>query len=109
MLIVNVIEIPFEIKRAETFFSRFKGLMFRKSPIQNEGLWISPCNAIHMFFMSFPIDVVLLNEHMQIVSTISGIKPWRVTRPVPGALSTLELPAGTIEKLGITVGDHIRF
>ncbi|WP_395580276.1 DUF192 domain-containing protein, partial [Pseudomonas syringae group genomosp. 7] len=36
---------------ADSFFTRFKGLMFRKEVIKEEGLWIMPCNAVHMFFM----------------------------------------------------------
>ena len=104
---MNDIKIPFEIKRADTFFTRFKGLMFRKSPIEKEGLWISPCNAIHMFFMSFPIDVVLLNEQLEVVNLVPGIKPWRITKPVQAATSTLELPNGSIERLGIRVGDRV--
>lgn len=105
----NVINIPFPVKKADSFFSRFKGLMFRKEPISNEGLWILPCNAVHMFFMSFPLDVVLLNEQNNVVRYYPNLKPWAATKPDKRAYSTLELPAGTISRLGIEIGDHINF
>ncbi len=99
-----VINIPYQIKMADSFFTRFKGLMFRKEAIKDEGLWIVPCNAVHMFFMKFPIDVVLLNKQNEVVAVHHSLKPWRMTKPVKAAYSTLELPAGSIERFGIRPG-----
>ncbi|OCA87519.1 hypothetical protein A8F94_06525 [Bacillus sp. FJAT-27225] len=99
---------PFPIKKADTFFTRLKGLMFKKEAIQDEGLWILPCNSVHMFFMSFSIDVLLLNEHMEVVQLYPSLEPWRVTKPNKHAYSTLELPEGIINKLEISVGDVIK-
>jgi uncharacterized protein len=103
----KTINIPFQISMADSFFTRFKGLMFRKEAIENEGLWIVPCNAVHMFFMKFPIDIILLNEQKEVVKVYHSLKPWKMTKPVKGAYSTLELPAGAIEKLGISIGTKI--
>jgi uncharacterized protein len=105
---VKTINIPFRISMADSFFTRFKGLMFRKEAIQNEGLWIVPCNVVHMFFMKFPIDIVLLNEQTEVVKVYESLKPWKMTKPVKAAYSTLELPAGSIEKLGISIGNKIQ-
>ena len=96
-----------EIKRANTFWTRFKGLQFQKKPIVKEGLFITKCNSIHMFFMRFPIDVVFLNQSNQVVKVVPHLKPWRIVSPVDGATSTLELPIGTIEDRYISVGDTI--
>lgn len=106
----NVI-IPYQVKLADSFFKRLKGLMFRKDPIENEGLWIIPCNAVHMFFMNFPLDIVLLNEQNEVVKVYQSLKPWRMTKPENAAHSTLELPAGSINQLGIGIGSkiHIEF
>lgn len=103
----DIINIPFDIKLADSFFKRFKGLMFRKEAIVDEGLWITPCNSVHMFFMKFPIDVVLLTKQNSVLKVYPNLKPWRATMPVVGAYSTLELPIGSIDKLGIKVGDII--
>ncbi|OLS36892.1 DUF192 domain-containing protein [Bacillus sp. MRMR6] len=103
-----VIEIPYQIKMADSFFKRFKGFMFRKVPIRNEGLWIVPCNAVHMFFMKFPLDIVLLNEQNEVVGVHHSLKPWRMTKPIKEAHSTLELPAGSVSTLGIRMGNKIK-
>ena len=102
----KIVTIPYQIEMADSFFKRFKGLMFRKDPIKDEGLWIVPCNAVHMFFMKFPIDIVLLNKQNEVVALHHDLKPWRMTKPVKAAYSTLELPAGSIEKLGICIGSY---
>lgn len=103
----KTINIPFKIEMADSFFTRLKGLMFRKDPIKDEGLWIVPCNGVHMFFMKFPIDIVLLNKQNEVVAVHQDLKPWRITKPVKTAHSTLELPVGSIKKLGIGTGDNI--
>ncbi|MFC4799984.1 DUF192 domain-containing protein [Neobacillus sp. GCM10023253] len=104
----RIITIPYQINLANTFLKRFKGLMFRKNPISNEGLWIIPCNAVHMFFMKFPIDVVLLNEQNEVVEVHHMLEPWRITKPVKEAYSTLELPSGSAKTLGISIGCKIK-
>lgn len=101
------ITIPYRIKMADSFFERLKGLMFRREPIENEGLWIVPCNAVHMFFMNFSIDVVLLNEQNEVVKVYPQLNPWKITKPEKSAHSTLELPEGSINKLGIHIGSII--
>lgn len=52
------------LKIAENYFDRTKGLLGRTSIEENEGLLIKNCNWIHMFFMKFPIDVVFLRTQM---------------------------------------------
>lgn len=109
---LNVIErsstsFPFSIKKADTFASRLKGLMFRKKPLVQEGLWIIPCNSIHMFFMHFPIDAVFLDKQERIVHLVKDLQPWRFVSPIKGAHSVVELPAGTIVQMNLTVGNHL--
>src|SRR3954451_3819300 len=103
-----VVSIPYQIQMADSFFTRLKGLMFRKEPIKDEGLWIVPCNAVHMFFMKFPLDIVLLNEQNEVVEVHHSLKPWKMTKPIKDAYSTLELPEGSAEKLGIKIGSFIK-
>jgi hypothetical protein len=33
-------------------------LLKHKSLAAGQGLWIAPCEAVHSFFMKFPIDVI---------------------------------------------------
>lgn len=99
---------PYSIKLADSFFKRFKGLMFRKDQLVEEGLWIIPCNSIHMCFMNFAIDAVFINKEGKIVKLVEELQPWRFVKPIPHAYSVVELPAGTIKKLGLNLGDLIK-
>ena len=103
----KTIHLEFRINHAHTFWQRFKGLLFYKKPIVDEGLLITRCNSIHMFFMKFPIDAVFLDQSNTVVKVVSHVKPWSVISPVRSAYSTLELPSGTISERSIGVGDTI--
>lgn len=102
------IDLELRIIQATNFWSRMKGLLFHKTPIVDEGLLISKCNSIHMFFMRFPIDVVFLNQNNIVVKVVLNLKPWQIVSPVHTADSTLELPTGTIVKWNICEGDSIK-
>ncbi|OLO38951.1 hypothetical protein BTR23_10415 [Alkalihalophilus pseudofirmus] len=101
--------VPIIISRHDNFFKRFKGLMFRLKPISNEGILLTPCNSIHMFFMFFPIDVIFLNSRNEIIYTKEKVKPWSLIFPIKNATSVLELPTGSISKYSISVGMKIEF
>lgn len=62
---------------ARSFAERARGLIGRKKPAPGEGMLILRCNAIHTFFMSYPIDAVFLDRHDRVVKEVRGIKPWR--------------------------------
>ncbi len=96
-------------QEATGFWSRFRGLMGREDLPTGEGLWIDPCDSIHMFFMRFPIDVVFLARDLRVVKVVHALPPWRVTRIYRAARSVLELPAGIAEASGTTEGDQLRF
>lgn len=87
---------PYPVKRANTFMLRFLGLMGRKNVAY--GLWLSPCDAIHMLFMRFPLDAVFLDRNGIITAIRVGVRPWGFAFGGKGAHSVLELPAGA--KLG---------
>lgn len=96
------------IEKADTFISRFLGLMSRKTLGDEEGLLLDPCNSIHMFFMSFPIDAVFLDKENKAVMILENFRPWRVSPFVKNAVRTLELPAGR-SKGRISEGDRLEF
>ncbi|MCX7748676.1 MAG: DUF192 domain-containing protein [Clostridia bacterium] len=98
-----------EAKVAKTFFTRFMGLMGKKSLSQGDGLLITPCKSIHMFFMKFPLDVVFIDKMNVVVYTIEDIKPWKVSKIIAKAHQVIELPVGTIQRTGTHTGDRIDF
>ena len=91
---------------ADSSSNRNRGLLGRSSLSPGEGLWITPCEAIHMFFMRFAIDAIFLDRHKRVVKISSRLKPWRLAGSLR-AKSVLELPAGTAEATGTQVGDQL--
>ena len=67
-----------EAQVARSFAERSRGLIGRKKPAHGEGMLILRCNAIHTFFMSYPIDAVFLDRHNRVVKEVRGIRPWRL-------------------------------
>lgn len=95
--------------RADTFVSRFKGLMGVADLPLGQGLHIEPCTSIHTFFMKIPIDAVFLDASHQVVEVCHAMPPWRVSRVFFGARSVLELPAGTALAAQTVAGDRLVF
>src|SRR5690242_16344177 len=82
---------------ADTSATRRKGLLGRKTFNAGEGLWISPCESIHTFWIKFPIDVIYLDGKKRVRKFRPSIVPWRLSRCLL-ADSVVELPAGTINR-----------
>lgn len=95
--------------RADTFVSRFKGLMGRAELPMGDGLQIEPCNSIHTFFMKIPIDALFLDRELAVVDICHAMPAWRMSRVYFGARSVLELPAGTAAASGTVAGDRLAF
>lgn len=94
-------------RAAQDFWSRGKGLIGAPPLSEGEGLLIEPCNSVHCFFMSFPIDVVYLDKEHRVVGVDAEMKPWSVGKPRLKARSVIELPAGTVQRTGTAVGDRL--
>jgi len=92
---------------AAAFWSRFRGLMFRSGWGQDGGMMLIPCRQVHTFGMRFPIDVAFLDSQDRIVRIIPALPPGRISPYVREARSILELPAGTLERVGASVGDFL--
>lgn len=105
-MIKKNIQIASKIKIASSFFDRLIGLMFKKKMSGYDALLIKRCNSIHTFFMLFPIDVIFLNNHYEVVRIIRSMVPWRMTRLYFRASQVLELDAGTIDP-NLQVGDRL--
>lgn len=119
---------------AENFFDRLKGLLGVDSLESGQGLLLSPCNDIHMWFMKISIDVVFLKVEINpgltskalacreeaSLSSVKGaascvyrvtsfkkdVLPWRLLPLRDGhASQTLELSIGTIDRCDVREGD----
>jgi uncharacterized membrane protein (UPF0127 family) len=88
--------------------SRTVGLLGTASLPRGGGLWIEGAPSIHMFFMKYPIDAVFVDGEGRVTTVVENLKPWRVVWWARGAKDCLELPAGTVARTGIQVGDVLR-
>ena len=68
----------YRAKVARTFPQRAKGLIGTRSLAKDEGRLILKCNAIHTFFMRFPIDATFLDRQDRVVKVVRHIRPWRL-------------------------------
>ena len=99
---------PFlEILIADSFFTRFAGLMFRKKLPPATGLLLAPCNSVHMCFMHFAIDVVYLDKEYKIIKVVKKLKPWLGLSLCREAWAVLEMTDGEAEKCGLKVGKRL--
>lgn len=104
-IIKNGITVTENAEIADSFFSRFRGLMFRKSVDGDYALHITPCNQVHMFNMRFALDVVYLSESGEVVEIHENVKPNKVCKAVRNAKSVLEMRAASASAMGIAKGD----
>ena len=84
--------------------TRRLGLLKRDSFPAGEALVIAPTQAVHTFFMKFPIDLVYVRGDGTVVKVVEHLRPWRVSGAVR-AYGVIELPAGTLARTPVEVGD----
>lgn len=87
---------------------RSKGLLGRSGLGHGEGLWIVPCEAVHTFFMRFPIDLVYVGRDKRVKKVRSGVMPWRMSACL-SAHSVVELASGTVRETQTQAGDQLEF
>jgi uncharacterized membrane protein (UPF0127 family) len=80
-------------------------MVARPRPETGEGLLLSPCRAVHMYGVRFPLDVAFLDAAGTVVASYPSLRPGSRTRWHRNAVHALELPAGTLENSGTIVGD----
>jgi protein-S-isoprenylcysteine O-methyltransferase Ste14/uncharacterized membrane protein (UPF0127 family) len=96
-----------QLRSAHTHWTRLRGLLGTARLAPGEGLWIRPCRQVHMFGMRYPIDVVFLDDHLAVVHTIPALAPWATAPRIGAATSVIELPAGTLARVGVAPGARL--
>lgn len=98
-----------DVTVADSVGSRLLGLMGRTRLDPQEGLWLLPCNSVHMFFMRTPLDIVYLDRQQRVVLCVPEMREWTVRLlPVRHAHSALELAPGSLSRHGIKEGDQLK-
>jgi uncharacterized membrane protein (UPF0127 family) len=96
-----------EVETADSFLSRARGLMFRRSIPDDYSLVFRFDDAanrdVHMVFVPFPLDVLWLRDGE--VQRKERLSPWTGTAAAE-ADRLIELPAGSADD--VSVGDEVR-
>ncbi|MFT0851020.1 DUF192 domain-containing protein [Achromobacter sp. F4_2707] len=86
-----------KLRRADTFFLRLLGLQGFGKLAADEGVLLTPCRAIHTFFLRQPLDIVFLDGRGGQRRCIQRLPPYRVAMDA-GARAVVELPGGYCER-----------
>ena len=82
---------------ANTIWTRFVGLQFKRTLPTGHGLLIVPCSSIHTICVRFAIDVFFLSDQGEVTEIHRNIRPWRFAIPSKRSFAVLETAAGEID------------
>ncbi|MDR7419348.1 MAG: DUF192 domain-containing protein [Armatimonadota bacterium] len=97
------------IKVANSFTSRLRGLYGHPDLPFGDGVWLVPCNSVQTIGLGRVIDLIFVDKAGRVVRIIEQVGPGRVIWPVRGAHSVLEVPAGVARSSETQVGDSFLF
>lgn len=92
---------------ADSFLTRFLGLMGRTSLPVGQGLLLLPSSGVHTFWMRMPIDILGLGHDNHVIQLAESVKPWRISFQDRHVRSVLELPSGQIAATRTAIGDRL--
>jgi len=92
--------------RADKFWRRLIGLMWRGSVPMDYGFAIKPCRQVHTMNMKFTIDVVYLNKAGVVIAVDYEFEPWRFGKNIKDSYEVIEFQTGFVGSQ-LTVGDVI--
>lgn len=95
------------VEIADRFWSRTRGLLGVRRLGPDRGLLLTPCSAVHTFFMRFPIDLVFLDSAHRVVRCVWNLRPGRLAKGGHGARSVLELETGWFPADKLRPGDIV--
>lgn len=95
-----------EVFRAENRRARLLGL--RGLP-HGAALLLPGEPVVHARGLAAPIDLVFITGDARVVAIVSDFRPGLRLSACLRSRSCLELPAGEVKQLGITIGGRLRF
>lgn len=111
MLFVADRTIVSRVVLCRSFFSKFRGLQFRKQLVDEAYVFVFDSMAkrpFHMFWVFFPIDVLWLDSAQRVVHVSRGVRPFvfHVSAPVPSQF-VIEVAAGVADD--VKIGDVVKW
>ena len=92
---------------ADSFWTRYRGLLGRSFLAPGEGLWLKPCQQVHMLGMQFPLSIWFLDKTGRVCALIDDLRPWKISPRMHNAISILEFPVGWGEATNTRHGDEL--
>lgn len=93
---------------ADSFWLRLRGLLGRPPLKPYEGLWLIPCQQVHMYGMHYPLSIWFISSTGRVCHIIDQLEPGKISPRVREAVSIIEFPAGWAEKTDTHVGDIVQ-
>ena len=107
-----------DVEIATTEADRMRGLQFRASLGENQGmLFVFGYEDQHAFWMKdtlIPLDIIWLDYSKRVVHIEENVPPCKLAlcpsyRPAGNALYVVEVNAGFVKKIGLVRGDSAEF
>lgn len=95
-----------DVELALTRAARRQGLLTRSAMPRDTALLLAPCFMVHTAFMRFAIDLIFVDRRGYVRHLVPEVPPWRMAGS-PWAYATIELPAGTLARHDVVVGDRL--
>ena len=93
--------------KADSFGTRFRGLLCRPALAPGEGLWLKPCQQVHMMGMKFPLSVWFVDKTGHVCMLIDSLQPWKISPRSRIADSVIEFPVGWGKATNTLLGDKL--
>lgn len=100
-------ELAARVGMADGWLTRLRGMWGRPEPGPGEGLFLTPCSSVHMYWMRFPLDVAFLDRNGEVIAIYPSLSPGSRTRWHRNAAHALELRGGAFSDSGTAVGDRL--
>jgi uncharacterized protein len=93
------------IDRLTGFLQRAVGLLARSRVQHDEGVWITPCRAIHTIGMRDTIDVIFVDREDRVLRVDHDVAPNRLWLMCRQASGVIELGGGALSGIDVLRGD----
>lgn len=89
------------------FLQRAVGLLARSRVQRDEGVWITPCRAIHTIGMRDKIDVIFVDRDGRVLRVDREVGPNRLSLSCRQATGVVELGGGALNQIDVLPGDRL--
>ncbi len=95
---------------ADSFWTRFLGLMFRSSWKGNDdGILFPDCASVHTCFTYLRPDIVFIDREGYVLRVVAKASPWGLFLGPRGTRRVLEVPGGFARRTGMRPGASVQF